>query len=573
MRNLVIKRAHRQERARSADDAADDDAKAPGGVEAAAPVLVVEHQRTDNNLMKFRFKKRTSKMQAAEEDSRSARQVRAGAFIIPSADRGKLEPILKDLGLSAWAVALLRPSARTISTCANRLRAQLVPHQDEGGCAPRSRPMACRILLRDIKLREGNLRAIVRRPSSFRTWRQAQSQVNGSRRRDVGPLPYKKSCGVSGARRERFGRRHPRRTGVEGLVELVKFVQAGGTLVTEGSTSRSLPEYNVTTGVTGRESRGPVRARIDRARCVCRQEEPLAYGFDGTQIPCTSSGSGPERGCGGGFGGGFGRRSWRGFGRPPTPRFRVGMIVTPMGGRRSSSGCRYDPEGRHGRCDLGQRPGGVKSGPCSKGWPAADAVVRRRWWTRRLRWAGGAGSSPDAPRVVLAVSGGVRRYVVVGHARGGSGAGESAQLVDIPLGQGHVVSFAIRPVWRWQTQEPTSWRSTPSSTGTIWTRAAGGTARDEGRRRQIPAIGLPSQVRCIWLCKQSILRYTTDPYLDGSFSSSRSRSSSRAGPVRHYRRRDGCERRMATSSASIRGKLFIRFTRLRAISNRVSRRV
>jgi hypothetical protein len=25
-------------------------------------------------------------------------------------------------------------------------------------------------------------------------------------------------------------------------------------------------------------------------------------------------------------------------------------------------------------------------------------------------------------------------------------------VIDAPLGQGHVVSFAIRPFWRWQTQ-------------------------------------------------------------------------------------------------------------------------
>ena len=27
-----------------------------------------------------------------------------------------------------------------------------------------------------------------------------------------------------------------------------------------------------------------------------------------------------------------------------------------------------------------------------------------------------------------------------------------AALVDVPLGKGHVVMFAIRPFWRWQTQ-------------------------------------------------------------------------------------------------------------------------
>ena len=27
-----------------------------------------------------------------------------------------------------------------------------------------------------------------------------------------------------------------------------------------------------------------------------------------------------------------------------------------------------------------------------------------------------------------------------------------AQVVDAPVGKGHVVMFAIRPFWRWQTQ-------------------------------------------------------------------------------------------------------------------------
>ena len=38
--------------------------------------------------------------------------------------------------------------------------------------------------------------------------------------------------------------------GWEGLMELVKFVREGGTLITEGSTSTIFPEYNVTSGVT-----------------------------------------------------------------------------------------------------------------------------------------------------------------------------------------------------------------------------------------------------------------------------------------------------------------------------------
>ena len=35
---------------------------------------------------------------------------------------------------------------------------------------------------------------------------------------------------------------------------------------------------------------------------------------------------------------------------------------------------------------------------------------------------------------------------------GGQALANRAQVVDIAVGQGHVVMFAIRPFWRWQTQ-------------------------------------------------------------------------------------------------------------------------
>lgn len=35
---------------------------------------------------------------------------------------------------------------------------------------------------------------------------------------------------------------------------------------------------------------------------------------------------------------------------------------------------------------------------------------------------------------------------------GGESLAGRAQLVDAPLGKGHVVMFALRPFWRWQTQ-------------------------------------------------------------------------------------------------------------------------
>ena len=35
---------------------------------------------------------------------------------------------------------------------------------------------------------------------------------------------------------------------------------------------------------------------------------------------------------------------------------------------------------------------------------------------------------------------------------GGQALSGRAQVIDSPLGAGHVVAFSIRPFWRWQTQ-------------------------------------------------------------------------------------------------------------------------
>src|SRR5262249_32709857 len=81
------------------------DAKAPGGIEGSGSPGVVAHT-SDNNLVAFRYRNKDVRMLAAEEDfDLSGRKLRAGAFIIPNADRAKLEPMVRDLGLSAWAVA------------------------------------------------------------------------------------------------------------------------------------------------------------------------------------------------------------------------------------------------------------------------------------------------------------------------------------------------------------------------------------------------------------------------------------------------------------------------------------
>jgi RNA recognition motif-containing protein len=73
------------------------------------------------------------------------------------------------------------------------------------------------------------------------------------------------------------------------------------------------------------------------------------------------------------------------------------------------------------------------------------------------RGGGGLGGFPgaasgDTARVVLRFPANPDEMLLSGTLVGGQALANRVQLADIPIGQGHVVSFAIRPFWRWQTQ-------------------------------------------------------------------------------------------------------------------------
>ena len=98
----------------------------------------------------------------------------------------------------------------------------------------------------------------------------AQSQVNGMAMTGTAPLPYKKTDKtpnlgfVDQSDDIRGG------MGIEGLMNLAKFVQEGGTLITEGSTTTIFPAYAITQRRHGRNAGAAVRARLDPARQVDR---------------------------------------------------------------------------------------------------------------------------------------------------------------------------------------------------------------------------------------------------------------------------------------------------------------
>jgi hypothetical protein len=408
------------------------DAKAAGGIEGSGSVLVVDHT-ADNNLVTFRFKNKDVKMAAAEEDFElGGHKFRAGSIVIANADRTKLEPMLKDLGLSAWAVASA-PSVKMHDLDVPRIGYihSWTRTQDEGWWRAALDTFGVPYTyFADQKLRDGNLRSKYDVLIFPHVGGSAVSQVNGMPKVGNSPLPYKRTAEspnlgyVDQSDDIRGG------MGVEGLVELVKFVQEGGTLITEGSTAIIFPEYGITTGVTVEEPAALfVRGSILRSK-ITDMKSPIAYGYGSSDLPVYFNQSPVLNAAGGGFGGFGGGRG----GAPGTnPNAGFGQNVTP-----NAVPLRIQPF----EADTNPAPSGRGERP------AADDMAQMRQMAQQF----GITFDDTRPRVVMQFSSNPNDMLLSGTLANGQLLANRAAALDHPVGKGHVVMFAIRPFWRWQTQ-------------------------------------------------------------------------------------------------------------------------
>jgi hypothetical protein len=410
------------------------DAKASGGIEGAGGTLVVEHTG-DNSIVTFRFKNKDVKMQAAEDDFEiGGHKFRAGSIIVPNADRAALEPMLKDLGLSAWAVASA-PAVKTHDLDIPRIGYihSWTRTQDEGWWRAALDTFGVPYTyFADQKLKEGNLRSkydVIIFPHVGGT---AVSQVNGMPRTGNSPLPYRKTDAtpnlgfVDQSDDIRGG------MGIEGLVELVKFVQEGGTLITEGSTATILPAYGVTTGVTVEEPAALfVRGSILRSK-ISDMKSPIAYGYGTADLPVYFNQSPVLNAAGGGGFGGFGGGG-RGGAPGTNPNAGIGQNITPNAVPLRIQP--FEPDTNAPAEGRGERP-------------AADDMAQFRQMAAQF----GIVIDDVRPRVVMQFASNPNDMLLSGTLANGQFLANRAATVDHPLGKGHVVMFAIRPFWRWQTQ-------------------------------------------------------------------------------------------------------------------------
>ena len=402
------------------------DVKVAGTIQGSGDTLVIDHT-TDNTLMTFRFKNAGVKMLAAEDDfTLDGHSFRAGAFIIPNANRTQLEPSIKDLGLSAWAVA----SAPPVKTHEMEVPRIGYIHawqrtQDEGWVrAALDFYGVPYTYFADTLVRQGGLRQkydVIIYPHVGGT---PQSYLTGIPKIGPDPTPYKKTTltpnlGYNDSADDIRGG-----LGLDGLAELAKFVQEGGTLIAEGSTAEFAAEYGLASGVTV-EHPSQLFARGSILRGVITdRKSPITYGYDERDLPVYFNQDpvlNAAAAGGVGFGGGGGGR-----GGGPTGADALAQNITPN----------VTP---------------VHISPYDGTGPAAAPEAPAAGFGRGGQGGFGAPEG-ERPRVVMQFPATPNDMLLSGTLAGGQTISNRALAVDVPLGRGHVVLFALRPFWRWQTQ-------------------------------------------------------------------------------------------------------------------------
>jgi hypothetical protein len=400
------------------------DVKAAGGVEGAGETLIIENT-TDNNLMAFRMRNANAKMLAAEDDfSAGGRQFHAGAFIVP--DGGSLKSQLADLGISAVAVS----SAPGVKS--HELQVPRIGYihswqrtQDEGWVRAALDAYGVKYTyFGDNKVRDGGLRARFDVIVYPHVGGNLQSYLNGIPKTGD-PIPYKKSQATPNLGSPDSSDDIRGGLGLDGLSELAKFVQEGGTLITEGATSAFVVDAGLAGGVTV-EHPNQFFARGSIMRGVFTDHKsPIAYGYDQKDIPVYFNQDpvfNVAAGGFGGFGGGGGRGSADAMAQNVTPNATL-LHIPPYG---DSTIPETEGGGRGGR-------GGGGGGGFGGG-------------------RGGQAQATARPRVIMEFPTNANDLLLSGTLAGGQAVTGHPLVVDVSYGQGHVVLFALRPFWRWQTQ-------------------------------------------------------------------------------------------------------------------------
>jgi len=405
-----------------------DDVRVPGGVKKSskAAAYLINHT-AETALMKLRYELKDIKMLAAEGSFKSdGRSFNAGTFIIPVKDNPEdlatlLDDSGKKLGLTAYGVAKM-PKVNTHAMSVPRIALlhTWVFTQNEGWfriAFEKSGIPYSYISIHDIR-DTADLRSkydvIIFPPVIFG---KAQRLING-----VGgdePIPWKKMdkyphLGGPDSRDDIRGG-----MGLEGVLHLKNFIEQGGLFVPITSNA-SLPiDYGIVESVmVTTPKKLKMSGSVLKARVLDRRS-PITYGY-GSTLGVYFSGA---------------------------PVFETGMKAATGG------------------VDISSLFGGEAKGrPSGRGSLKDPDVIQTRPHKPPKIKGAGTGIPPEYRdmlnlfmpadlqkiRVLLRFEQ-KSKLLISGMMEGGEELQNKAAVVDVPVGKGHVLFFAINPMWRHQT--------------------------------------------------------------------------------------------------------------------------
>ncbi|HLW97989.1 MAG TPA: M14 family zinc carboxypeptidase [Candidatus Acidoferrales bacterium] len=427
------------------------EARTTGNYSASAAKYFLVNANAEPVLATLRFRLKNVKMFAAEAAFEAdGAKYNAGTFIIPAdgnpADvASQLESATKDLGIRVKGSSA-EPSVAKHEVAVPRIAVvhTWVNTQNEGwyrlGLDEMKVPYA---YISDHDLRDtANLRdhfdVIIFPPGAG----NIATMINGIPKRIEpdgtdfsGPIPWKHTDLTPNLA---TADGQPDQTddirgglGFEGLAHLKKFIDDGGLFIPITSVAQLPIDLGMTSGI----SIAPTPQLQARGSIYLSNVEdrtsPIAYGYDETlgvyfsQAPVFRVSLG--LGGGGGFGGGGGEPGGAGGGE----------------GRPSGRGTATDPDVVQARPymtpEARQTPRTPRErelyiDPDTRRYSAYSIPPESMW-----------------PRVIVRFAP-ERDLFISGELAGGSALAEAPAVVDIPVGRGHVVFFAINPMWRQETQ-------------------------------------------------------------------------------------------------------------------------
>ncbi len=403
------------------------DVKAGGGLEGDGQFFAINNTAVPA-LAALRFRLPDVAMEVTEAPfTQNGTSFAAGSFLVPAAARGQLEPLVKELGLTAIALNAL-PSVAHHAVAAPRvaLLHTWQSTQNEGWY---------RLAFDNLKIPYTYINDhLVRDTADLRArfdvilfppvgGGDAAGLVNGIAMWNP-PLPWQKTdltpnLGTPDATDDMRGG-----MGYAGVQHLQEFVNAGGLLITVMDTARVPIDFGLVDGV------GLAPARTLHARGAVLNAQftatgsPIAWGY-GPRLGVYFN-DGPL------FSVTYQARRFGGAGGAPPGQEEA----RPTG--RGSPDSPDVPQGR----PYSEPPPNPRPRPWQAAYISPDIDIRE---SRTV--------IPEAlrPRVVLRFAD-ARDLLYSGQLSGGSELAGRPAVVDQPVGKGHIVLFAINPVWRGETQ-------------------------------------------------------------------------------------------------------------------------